>query len=233
MAWTHLLDKYAPRLSPSLLSLKKQFENSRLKSLVDDLDVWITELKEIHNQMDDIWLMSCMPDNDFMLHIMGNLPNKYLALLTDLENGLIAESGEKIINELMHWKLKAHFKRLQSNKEEIREEEKAHAEIKKQVEEKAYEAWNKWQYKGTYRNCHRYGRKAMNCPEKKSKDETNDANTSKKCHFSSKCFFWVKVGHRINKHHNKKRQRKIQKMTLLKKKTKKMSKSKSHFDCTS
>ena len=90
----HSFDKYAPRLAPSLLALKKQFENSRLKSLADDIELGITELEDINSQIDEIELTSQMSDDNFMLHVMGNLPKEYEAVFTDLENRLMANSGK-------------------------------------------------------------------------------------------------------------------------------------------
>ena len=57
----------------------------------DDPEFWITELEDIPNQMDEIGLMSQMSDDDFVLHIMGNIADRNAYL----ENNLMAESGEK------------------------------------------------------------------------------------------------------------------------------------------
>ena len=108
----------------------------------------------IFNQMDKIGLMSLMSNDDFMLHIMGNLPKEYETVVTNTE--LMVESGEKLTIELMYQSLNAHLKNLQSNKEEVEEEEQALAAIEKQGEEKALAVWNKQQFKDTCRNCGKY-----------------------------------------------------------------------------
>ena len=108
------------------------FENSRLKSVKDDPEFWITELEAIHHKMDEKGLMSFMSDDDFMLHIMGNLSKKYEAIGISFENRLMAESYEKLAIKLMHQKLNACFKRLQNKKEDNEEEEKVLAAINKQ-----------------------------------------------------------------------------------------------------
>ena len=69
---------------------------------MDNLKAWITELEDIQNQMDEIKLIQCMPDDDFMLHMMGNFPEENEAVLTDLKNRLVAESSDKLTIELMH-----------------------------------------------------------------------------------------------------------------------------------
>ena len=70
-----------------MLALEKQFESSKPKSLANDPGVWITELEDIHNQIDEIGLTSCMSDNDFMFYIMGILLKEHEAELTQLETG--------------------------------------------------------------------------------------------------------------------------------------------------
>ena len=64
-------------------------------------EVLITEFEGIHNQIDELGLIPQMSDDDFMLLIMSNLPEEYEAVLTDVENRLILESGEKITIELI------------------------------------------------------------------------------------------------------------------------------------
>ena len=110
---------------------------------MDNPEAWITELEDICNQTDEIGLTSCMSDDDFMLHFIGNLPEEYKAVFTDLQNRLIAESGEKQPIELMCQKLNVCFKILQSKEEIVEGEGKALAAIKEQIEEKALAAWNK------------------------------------------------------------------------------------------
>ena len=79
---------------------------------MNDPKAWITKYKDIHYQMDEIRLMSCMTSEDFMLHVMGTLPEECEAVLANLENRLIAENSNKLIIKVMHQKLNAHFKRL-------------------------------------------------------------------------------------------------------------------------
>ena len=81
--------------------------------------------------MNELELMSYISDNNFMLHIIDNLPEEYEALLTDVENRLMVESGYKLIIELMHQKLNNFFKRLENKREEDTEEEKVLSAIKK------------------------------------------------------------------------------------------------------
>ena len=116
VALAHLIKRHGPRLVPLLLALKKKFENSRLKSSLDNPEAWITEWKHIQNQMDDIGLMSCMIYEDFMLHIIGNFPEEYESVLTKLEIRLMSEAGNKLIIEVMHQKLNACYKNSRRSK---------------------------------------------------------------------------------------------------------------------
>ena len=77
----HSIDKHGPWLVQSLLALKKQFENSRLKNAENDPEVLITEIEDIYNQMDEIGLTSHMSYDDLMLHVMGNVSKEYEAVL--------------------------------------------------------------------------------------------------------------------------------------------------------
>ena len=83
-----------------LLALNKQFDNVGCKSAADDPEVWIKEIEDNHNQVDEFGLT--LQDKDFMLHVMGNLPREFDTVLADLENRLMAECIEKLIIDLLH-----------------------------------------------------------------------------------------------------------------------------------
>lgn len=85
LAWDRLVAKYAPKTAPSLLKLKKQFANSTLGNDVYP-DEWITELESLRNDMDSISLSSKMTDQDFMIHILNNLPEEYDVILDGMES---------------------------------------------------------------------------------------------------------------------------------------------------
>ena len=73
-AWDRLVAKYAPKTAPSLLKLKKKFENSKLGNADAHPDEWITDLESLRNDMDKISLTAKMTDQDFMIHVLNNLP---------------------------------------------------------------------------------------------------------------------------------------------------------------
>ena len=83
-----MIAKYAPKTAPSLLKLKKQFANSNLTKEVHP-DEWITELESLRNEMNGISLSSKMTDQDFMIHILNNLPEVYDVVLDGMESRLM------------------------------------------------------------------------------------------------------------------------------------------------
>jgi len=46
-AWKQLVAKYAPKLAPTKMELKLEFQRSRLKTIDSDPDEWITDLEGI------------------------------------------------------------------------------------------------------------------------------------------------------------------------------------------
>ena len=74
-AWKRLVAKYAPKLAPTKLELKLEFQRSRLKSTNADPDKWITDLEGIRLCLRDMNLD--ISDEDFMIHVLNNLPSEY------------------------------------------------------------------------------------------------------------------------------------------------------------
>ena len=132
LTWNWLVKKYAPKLAPSILSLKKQFENSRPTKAIDNPNAWIIKLEDLPNQMDEIGLASAMTDDDIVLHVVGILPKEYEATLINLDNCFSTSGSDKLIIEIMHQR----YKWMQNKWVWIEEEEKVLAAIEKQVEEK-------------------------------------------------------------------------------------------------
>jgi hypothetical protein len=125
LAWDRLVAKYAPKTAPSLLKLKKQFANSLLKNEVYP-DEWITELESLRNDMDSISLSSKMNDQDFMIHILNNLPESYDVILDGMESRFMLPDSDpsKLTIENIRDKLNNRFERITKN-ELAKEEEHA------------------------------------------------------------------------------------------------------------
>ena len=76
-AWKLLEKKFQPNTATNYVNLKKDFTNSKLKSIEEDPDDWITELESIWSKMDNLWINSKkkkMDDEDFIIHVLSNLP---------------------------------------------------------------------------------------------------------------------------------------------------------------
>ena len=130
LAWDRLVAKYAPKTAPSLLKLKKKFANSKLESAETHPDEWITELESLRNEIDSISLSTKMTDQDFMIHVLNNLPEQYDVVLDGMESRLMLkdEDPNKLTIEDVRAKLNSRFDRIDEREYvEKTEEEKAFA----------------------------------------------------------------------------------------------------------
>jgi len=170
LAWDRLVAKYAPKTAPSLLKLKKQFANSKLGDAETHPDEWITELESLRNDMDKISLSAKMTDQDFMIHVLNNLPVEYDVVLDGMESRLMLPDGDanKLTIEDVRDKLNNRFERMDERESQTKEEV-AFANFTKQ-------------FKGICRNCGKYGHKAFECPDKKPEGKGQDSNKKLICY---------------------------------------------------
>jgi hypothetical protein len=54
LVWDRLLAKYAPRSTPLLLKLKKEFENSKFEYFETDPEDWILKLEWLRTKIESI-----------------------------------------------------------------------------------------------------------------------------------------------------------------------------------
>ena len=170
LAWDRLVAKYAPKTAPSLLKLKKQFANSKLGDAETHPDEWITELESLRNDMDKISLSAKMTDQDFMIHVLNNLPVEYDVVLDGMESRLMLPDGDanKLTIEDVRDKLNNRFERMDERESQTKEEV-AFANFTKQ-------------FKGICRNCGKYGHKAFECPDKKPEGKGQGSNKKLICY---------------------------------------------------
>ena len=71
------MSNYAPYTASSLLKLKSEFHNSMLESIDYDFDEWISHLEGHRIQMNEFSQKDSITDQDFMIHILNNLPKEY------------------------------------------------------------------------------------------------------------------------------------------------------------
>jgi len=98
LAWKRLLDKFAPRLAPTKLELKLEFQQSCLKSADEDLDEWIMNLEGIRSRLQE--MNSDVSDEDFCIHVLNNLPSEYEVQVLKLEDQLGSVSNPLKIEDL-------------------------------------------------------------------------------------------------------------------------------------
>ena len=81
LAWKNLKCKYEPLTKLSLVSLQKQFAQSRLEDAGRDPEEWINDLEHLHMRINGVRTNS-ISDEDMVTHILGNLPEEYSELAT-------------------------------------------------------------------------------------------------------------------------------------------------------
>ena len=63
-------------------------------------------------------------DEDFMIHVLNNLPEEYYVILDGFENHLMATGENALTIDSIHEKLNHRYKKIKSKKEEKNEKEK-------------------------------------------------------------------------------------------------------------
>jgi len=86
LAWKRLKEKYAPKLAPRKLELRRAFQISKLKNSNQDPKTWIMYLEGLRMKLTD--LGSTMTDEDVIVHILNNLTDNYKVQLSKLEEKL-------------------------------------------------------------------------------------------------------------------------------------------------
>ena len=138
--------------------MKSEFHNSKLESIAKDPDGWISHLKGLRLHMNEFGQKGNVSDEDFLIHILNNLPEEYDVVLNGLENRLIVTGDDALTIDLIRKKLNHRYKKIKSKK-------------KKKLKKKVLEAYNK-QYKQGCWKCGKYGHKPGDriCPENKNKN---------------------------------------------------------------
>ena len=114
------------------------------------------------NSNEQFWLKDNLADEDFMIHVVNNLPN-YDVILDRLENHLTSYGDDAFTIEDIREKLNHRNQKIKNKNEEKREEEKALG------------AYNKW-FKERHYKCGKYCQSSMtqNVPNiKKNKKDIN------------------------------------------------------------
>ena len=144
LAWKNLMARYESSTPATKIQLKKEFHESKLEDVTTDPDEWIADLERIRQRLKG--LQAEIRDDDFMMHILNNLPIEYENMVETMEIEM-----ENISNPLT---IKTIRDRLRSKYQRLKKK----TEVK---DDKALVA--RHQFKGTCRNCGKYGHKSKDC----------------------------------------------------------------------
>ncbi len=99
LAWSRLKTKFEPRGSTSLLKLKREFNQLRMKK-DEDPEEWITKLEEIQERINDMETKITISDDEVISQIITNLPKEYKLEQKFLEKQLDDEEDLLTIEEI-------------------------------------------------------------------------------------------------------------------------------------
>ena len=104
IAWDRLVSKYAPHTASSLLKLKSEFHNKKLESIKKDTDKWILILEGLKICMGKFGLIGSITDEDFMIHVLNNLPEEHDVILDGLKNHLTSSDDGALMMKVIYKK---------------------------------------------------------------------------------------------------------------------------------
>ena len=87
-------ERFDPQTSHKKLQLKEKFTNSKSIDWRKSLDDWIMELEIIASQLDQ--MCHKITNKDFMIHVLGNLPEEYKSKLETLTKDLDHQYENKL-----------------------------------------------------------------------------------------------------------------------------------------
>jgi len=145
-AWKQLVAKYAPKLAPTKMELKLEFQRSHLKPADADPNEWITELEGIQMHLKDMNLD--ISNEDFCIHVLNNLPTEYEVQVSKFEDCLGSMTNALMIEDLQN-ELNLKYARMKKHTQDGGANNKALASFRC--------------YKKKCTNCGKSGHKASKC----------------------------------------------------------------------
>jgi gag-polypeptide of LTR copia-type len=182
LAWTNLVQKFAPTTKSNLIKTKREFVESRLEDISINPDVWIQGLETLRRRLEI--LGHKISEMDLIIHIIHNLPSEYETNIEFIENELEMDTGSL---DRVRERLRSKFERICKT---FKENEKALVSFQK--------------YKGNCTYCGIYGHKGSECRKRISQmrnqgsnqgDGQSQNNSSNNRTGGFKCHRCHKVGH--------------------------------------
>ena len=173
-AWSHLVRKYSPKTTPSLLKYKREFENSKLKAGADP-EEWIGDLEGICTEIEAIDASAAISEKDLMVKVINNLPEEYDVVVDGLENKLSLSGDESLTVEKMRDKLNDRYQRILDHKEEDKGKGPVKDDVDRDMALTSYAKKIRSGMKFDRNNrvkcwyCREYGHKVNNCNTLKDK----------------------------------------------------------------
>ena len=159
------------------LQLKEKFTNSKLTGWKKSPDDWIMELEIIASQLDQIG-----HKKDFIIHILGNLPEEYKSKIETLEKDLDHQYGSLTV-EIMTNELSMKYKKTyKKNDYDPDENEK---EKKKENKGTTLARTSYPRFKARCYTCKNFGQKSTDCPNKNNDSENDTTKIGKT--FNRRC----------------------------------------------
>ena len=142
VAWQNLKDKYEPDTGTAKVQLRLEFQQTSLGE-DEDPDEWITKLELIRRRLKNLKVI--IGDEEFILHILNNLPPAYESTTELLEDAL--GSGTLTMLYLKN-KLRSKYRRTKKNND---------------AKMDSVALYNKQQFKGSCTVCGKIGHKGVDC----------------------------------------------------------------------
>jgi gag-polypeptide of LTR copia-type len=125
LAWTNLVQKFAPTTKSNLIKTKREFVESRLEDILIDPDVWIQGLETLRRRLEI--LGHKISEMDLIIHIIHNLPSEYETTIEFIENELEMDTGSL---DRVRERLRSKFERICKT---FKENEKALVSFQKYI----------------------------------------------------------------------------------------------------
>lgn len=143
VAWKKLNAKFEPKTGANKVQLKSEFQRMKLMDPDDDPDEWITALELLRRRLKTLKVE--INDEDFMLHILNNIPQKEYETTIEMSEKELSNSTLTLQN--LKESLIAKYRRNQRAKEDMND----------------FALFTGKQFKGMCNVCGKIGHKGTDC----------------------------------------------------------------------